>query len=352
VSRVVMVTGVSRYLGGRFVRALGDEAAREQGVERVIGVDVVPPAEDLGAAEFVRADIRNPIIAKVITQASVDTVVHMSVIGTPRGPGGRTSMKEINVIGTMQLLAACQKASSVRRLVVKSSGTVYGSSAKDPAMFTEDMEPRALPRSGYAKDSVEVEGYVRGFARRRPDVSVTLLRFANIVGPRMQTPLMAYLSLPVVPTPLGFDGRLQLVHEDDAIEVIRRATVADHPGTFNVAGQGVLTVSQAVRRAGGTSLPVPPALGGYLGALVRGGGPADFSREQMRFLRHGRVLDCSRLRDLMGFTPRYSTAEALDDFVRVRPVGRPAPLRALDLAEAGLRRVGWAGGYPSGYPSG
>ena len=98
-------------------------------------------------------------------------------------------MKEINVIGTMQLLAACQKAPSVRKLVVKSSTAVYGSSPRDPAMFTEDLEPNALARSGYAKDSVEVEGYVRGFARRRPDVAVTTLRFANFVGPKVRTPL-------------------------------------------------------------------------------------------------------------------------------------------------------------------
>ena len=62
---VVLVTGVSRYLGGRFARLLH----RRPGVDRVIGVDVVPPPHDIGGAEFVRADIRNPIIAKVIAQA-------------------------------------------------------------------------------------------------------------------------------------------------------------------------------------------------------------------------------------------------------------------------------------------
>ena len=95
----------------------------------------------LGRTEFVRADIRNPLIAKVIAQAEVDTVVHMNVIATPLGAGGRTAMKEINVIGTMQLLAACQKAPTMRKLVVKSTTAVYGSSPRDPALFTEDVEP-------------------------------------------------------------------------------------------------------------------------------------------------------------------------------------------------------------------
>ncbi len=49
-------------------------------------------------------------------------------------------------------------------------------------MFTEAMVPSGGPRSGYAKDVFEVEGYVRGFARRRPDVIITMLRAANVIA--------------------------------------------------------------------------------------------------------------------------------------------------------------------------
>ena len=91
-------------------------------------------------------------------------------------------MKEINVIGTMQLLAACQKAETLRKLVVQSSVSVYGASPRDPAKFTEDMSPRVQPRTGFGKDSIEIETYVRGLARRRPDVVVTTLRLADLMG--------------------------------------------------------------------------------------------------------------------------------------------------------------------------
>ena len=173
-----------------------------------------------------RADIRNPMIGKIITQADVDTVVHMNVIATPTHAGGRVSQKEINVIGTMQLLAACQKAPSVRRLVVKSSAAVYGSTPRDPAMFTEDTGPKAMPRGGFGKDSIEVEGYVRGFSRRRPDVEITMLRFANIIGPGIRTGFTDYFTLPVIPVPFGFDARLQFVHEDDATRAMTVAAPA------------------------------------------------------------------------------------------------------------------------------
>ena len=312
--RVVLVTGVSRYLGSRLAGVL----QADPGIEKVVGVDTVPPRPEhkqvLGRTEFVRADIRNPLIAKVIAQNDVDTVVHMNVIATPLGAGGRTAMKEINVIGTMQLLAACQKAPSMRKLVVKSTTAVYGSSPRDPALFTEDVEPRALPKSGYAKDAVEVEGYVRGFGRRRPDVTLSLLRFTNFIGADIETPLTRYFSLPVVPTVLGFDPRVQLCHEDDGIEVLRRMTVEDHPGIFNVGGSGVLLLSQAVRRVGRPSFPVIAPLVSLVAQAFRSAGLVDFSPEQMRYLEHGRVADVTRLRGAFGWSPR-PTAEAFADFV-------------------------------------
>jgi UDP-glucose 4-epimerase len=307
-------------------------------VSRVIGVDVVPPTHDIGDADFVRADIRNPVIAKVIAGADVDTVVHMNVIATPTGAGGRVSMKEINVIGTMQLLAACQKSASVRRLVVKSTGGVYGSSARDPAMFSEDAGAKVLPRSGWGKDSVEVEGYVRGFSRRRPDVDVTMLRLANFIGPGVRTALTDYFSLPLIPTAFGFDARLQFVHEDDGLEALRLATAGPSSvnGIINVAGDGVLLLSQAIRMTGRPSIPVPGPLSGPLGQAIRRVGRADFSPEQVRFLSYGRVMDTGRMHTVLGLEPRYTTKEAFADFVRGR---RLHGLLSRDVVEGVERRL-------------
>ena len=323
--RVVLVTGAARHLGGQMTRTL----ARDPQVDRVIGVDVVPPRKSLGDAEFVRADIRNPVIGKVIRSADVDTVVHMGVIATPMQAGGRAAMKEINVIGTMQLLAACQKSDTVERLVVKSSSGVYGCGPRDPAMFTEDMVPRHPPKSGWAKDSVEVEGYVRGLARRRPDIGVTTLRLANIVGPRIDTAMTSYFSLPVVPTVMGFDARLQFLHEDDSIEALRIATMSQATGTYNVAGRGILTVTQAIRRAQRLWVEVPRPLLGTAGRSLGPAGLADFSPEQVRFLTYGRVIDTTRAEVTLGFRPRHTTVEAFDDFVDGHGLRAQLPSRVL-----------------------
>ena len=314
---VVLVTGVSRYLGGLLARRLSAEPS----VARVVGVDVIPPAHDIGDVEFVRADIRNPMIARVIETTGVDTVVHMNVIATPTFVGGRTPQKEINVIGTMQLLAACQKSRTVRRLVVKSSAAVYGSTPRDPAMFTEDMGAKRHPPVA-SEGLHRGGGLLRGFARRRPDTDILTLRFVNIVGPRIRTSITDYFNLPVVPVPLGYDARMQFMHEDDAIDALVQGTTGDADGVVNLAGDGVVTVLQAASIVGRPVLPLPLPAAGIAGSFAKRLGLADFSPDQMSFLAFGRGLDTRRMRTVLGFEPRYTSQGAFQDFGAQRRAGR------------------------------
>ncbi|MFV0463411.1 MAG: NAD-dependent epimerase/dehydratase family protein [Nostocoides sp.] len=339
---VVLVTGVSRHLGGRVAAALSNLAQ----IERIIGVDVIPPPGEIGRAEFIRADIRNPMIGRIMVQAGVDTVVHMNVIATPTYAGGRTSQKEINVIGTMQLLAACQRSPSVQRLVVKSSAAVYGSGPRDPAMFTEEMGAKTSLRSGFGRDSVEVEAYVRGFSRHRPDVRIAVLRFANVLGPTIRTSMTDYFSLPVLPIPMGHDARLQFVHEDDSVESMVLATTGTAEGVINVAGDGVISLSQAAGLAGTPTIPVPMAWAGSLGGILKRVGVADFSPDQVSFLAYGRGLGTTRMRQVLAFEPTWTTRETFEDFVHSQDPARMDThvlSRAVDALAQTLTRTGVAG---------
>jgi UDP-glucose 4-epimerase len=309
-----MITGISRHLAAR----LAGRLEADPQVEYIVGVDLEEPELDLERTEYVRADIRNPLIVKILQRSEVDTLIHLSIIATPTRVGGRSAMKEINVIGSLQLFAACQKTPSVKKLVMKSTTAVYGSSPQDPAVFTEDMGMRAVASTGYARDAVEVEEYARDFGRRRPDVQVTLLRFANIMGSQIETPLTRYFSLPLLPLAMGFDPRIQFLHEDDAVEVLYRATREDHRGIFNVAADGVLLLSQARRICGRIGLAIPPPLAMPVARAIRRLGLVDFPLDQIPFLIHGRVVDNTRLKETFGFTPALSTRQALEEFVAGR----------------------------------
>ncbi|SIR67815.1 NAD-dependent epimerase/dehydratase family protein [Williamsia sterculiae] len=321
---VVLVTGASTFLGGYLVTRLAQDAR----IRRVLAVDSRPPSKDMlrrmGRAEFVRADIRRPVVASIIEQSQVDTVVHAAT-SVMDSVGHSPAIKEFDVIGGMQVCAAAQRAPSVRRFVLRSTGMVYGASADSPAHFSEDYRPRNEPRSGYGRDLLDIEGYARGMARRRTDMTVTILRPTSLLGPRISTRMSTYLSSPVVPMSLGYEPRLQFLHEEDALAAMEHATFAGRAGTFNIAGDGVVTLTQAVRRCGGIPLPVPSPLLTPVAGVFRNLRVANMYGDQSRYLTYGRVLDTARMRSELGFAPRYSSIGTLDDFIARRSLDPVLP---------------------------
>jgi UDP-glucose 4-epimerase len=331
--KVVLVTGACRFLGGYLTARL----AQNPLINHVIAVDAIAPSKDLlrrmGRAEFVRADIRNPFIAKVIRNGDVDTVVHAAAASYAPRSGGRAALKEFNVMGAIQLFAACQKAPSVQRVVLKSTSEVYGSSARDPVLFTEDSSARRPPGEGFARDSIDIEGYARGLGRRRPDIAVSILRLANMIGPGMDTALSRYLAGPVVPTVSGHDARMQLLHEQDALGALERATMAGKSGTYNIGAAGIIMMSQAIRRSGRIPLPVPRSALWAVDSLRRATRYTELDREQLDYLSYGRVMDTWRMRNDLGFNSKWTTVEAFDDYVRGRgltPIVDPRWVRSME----------------------
>lgn len=318
----VLITGISRFWGSELAQRL----ERDPLVEQIVGVDVNEPGDELERTDFVRADIRHSLIGKLVRALGIDTVVHTNLIVDPRRTSARVA-HETNVIGTMNLVAACSGADSpVRKLVVKSSTAIYGSEPDDPSFWTESMARRTSPRDAFSRDIIEVENYVRDFALRRQDATVSVLRFANVLGPLLKTPFQALFTLPVVPTVLGFDPRLQFLHEEDAVEALYRATVEDHPGVVNVAGPGIVILSQATRIMGRHSAPMIPPVGGSLATLaLRRAGVIDWPPHLLRLIQYGRVVDITRLVEEFGFEPRHTSRETVEDFSRRhRAPGVPA----------------------------
>jgi UDP-glucose 4-epimerase len=333
----ILVTGAARSTGRRVVAALADDPS----VDSVVAVDDAPAFELFDAkVEFLQVDLGSPALVRVLRSTGVDTVVHLGVTAEPQAAGGRASMKEHNVLGTMQLLAAAYHAPELRRLVLKSTTVAYGSAPGDPAVWTESMEP-GTPRHGFGKDAIQVEDYVRSFDRRRPDVTAIILRLANQVGPTVENPLTRYFGLPVCPVVFGFDPRMQFLHEEDAEAALVSAVLGPVThGTFNVAGDGVVLLSQAIRIAGKPPLPIPEPLVPYATELLRR--TVDVSPEQVSFLQFGRVADTTAARVELGFTPRRSSLEAFEDFAAARLHGVLTEERVTRLERdvlAALRRA-------------
>lgn len=306
----VLVTGLSTHWGGRVAQAI----ERRPDVEVVVGVDTRDPRIPLDRTEFVRSDSTHSILARIVQAAQVDTIVHSHLIVDSTRVSGR-SLHEINVIGTMNLFAAASAAgSTVRNVVVKSSTLVYGCSAEDPTWFTEDLASTKPPQGPIERSLDQVESYVRDFAEDNPHVNVSLLRFANVIGQEIVTPLTRALGMPMVPSVLGFDPRFQFVHEDDVIRSILYVLSNNLAGIYNVAGDGLLPWSEVARICGKRTFPLPPFFNASLLRSALKAALVDLPDEYLTLLRYGRGVDNRRLK-ATGFDYEYTSAQAVKAFI-------------------------------------
>ena len=315
--RRVLITGLGTFWGSRVAQAL--EA--DPGVDVIVGLDRKEPTVPLERTEYVRSDESYSILARIVKAAKIDTIVHTFLVVDSTQMRSRT-IHEINVIGTMNLFAAASApGSTVRNVVVKSSTLVYGAHPKDPVWFSEESR-RAQPAKAMVERSLlEVEGYVRDFAVDNPHVNVAMLRFSNVLGPDITTPLAKALELPVVPAVLGFDPRFQFVHEADVVRAILFVLEGRVQGIYNVAGDGLLPWSEVAAICGKRTLPLPPFGMGLLSEPLSRLGIVDLPPELLDLLRHGRGVDNRRLKTV-GFDYHYTSAGTVADFVEALRIRR------------------------------
>src|SRR5919202_798254 len=181
--------------------------------------------------------------------------------------------------------AALEKADSVRAIVIRGSAGIYGAEPAAPQFFTEDMAHLYPLRTRFQRDIGEIENLFETYRRRHREVTCTMLRYQPTIGPTQDTQVSRYLSMPVVPTYLGFDPRLQFIHERDALEALVAAVKNPVRGAVNVAGPGTIGLTRMVRLAGRPTLPVLPPLFDGVPGLGKRFGLLDFSDDFKRLLR-------------------------------------------------------------------
>jgi UDP-glucose 4-epimerase len=310
-TRRVLVTGVSGPLGARVAARL----AADPSVEHVIGLDSRRPRAPLAERiTYVEADLRRSDLQQILKVAAPHVVVHQDIVQFPEPGRSARALHDLNVIGTLQLLAACGDLPQLQAVVVRGSAAIYGSEPDAPAFFTEDLARRGAPlRTRFQRDVAELERLVEAFARRHPAVVCCVLRMQPVIGIGLSSPIMKLFAAPVVPTFLGFDPRLQFLLDEDAIGAVAAAVDHPVPGAVNVAGDGTVSLARSLRRLGKRALPIAgPVYGPTVAALARAGLVPALNDDVIRYLRNGRGVDTTRMKRELGFTPSHTTSEAID----------------------------------------
>ncbi len=315
---VISVTGLGTFLGRRLTERL---LSRSRDI-RIVGLDHRRPYRLDDRVRFHRVDLTEPTadarLAEVLQGERVEVVVHAAFRSAPTSD--LEMDHELETIGSLHVMNACA-AAKVKRLVVASSTMLYGPHPNNPNFLSEAHPLRGHPGAHSIRNRIEVERLLADWRLRHPDTEVSVLRTPWVFGPNYWDHVVRYFSLPVVPMLLGYDPLMQFIHEDDYLYAFERATLASHPGVFNVVGRGVLPLSTLLRLGGKRVLQLPAPLlyhmASYPSEAQTGDPPAAF----YDYLRYLWVADGERGWDVFG-EPTYTTKEAWISFVSARRMRR------------------------------
>lgn len=310
--RVVALTGAASFLGKNLVGLLEEDPQ----TARIVTIDVASPDTAGPKTSKHEVDLTTASseerVAEILASEGVDTLVHLSFLSSPTH--ATAWAHELESVGTMHLLTAARQV-GLRKLVMWSQTLLYGAHPTNPNFLSERHPLRADPDEPYFADKLAAERELSAFAAKSKGTIVTLLRTAPILGPTVRNWVTKYLSMRVVPTLLGFDPLFQFVHEVDALAAFKLAIDRDHPGTYNIVGEGVLPLSTVLRLADRSHLPLVHTLAGALVGPLWATQVSAFPPSFLRYLRYVCVADGEKAARVMGFRPAYTTREALLDYI-------------------------------------
>lgn len=328
--RGILITGVGSYWGEQVAKQIlqNRESANSTDLH-LIGVDSRPPKREIKGLDFIQADVRNPLFVDLLRSENIQTVCHLYF---SEASHESESNFDQNVMGTLKLMGACAEA-GVQKVILKSSTAVYGALPANPAYLTEKHPLQAQQVYASNRHLLEIEAFCNGFQRQVPEMKITILRFASVVGPEADTPMTRFLKEPLAPVLLGFDPLMQIIHERDVVQALVHVIANDFPGVFNVAAEGVLPLSRLTTLAAKIAVPVFHLFAywgtGAMSAAGFSGGK--FWPIEPDYLRYSWVADIEKMRVELGFQPVYTASQALREFAGKQRLRRFLP-EALALA--------------------
>ena len=284
----------------------------------LVGLDLNRPLRLAGRVDFYPVDLTSPTadvaLAERLAGEGVEVLIHLAFRNSPTPDIEEDH--ELETIGSLHVLNAVA-AAQLSRLVVASSTMLYGAHPDNPNFLSEGHPLRGHPDAHCVQNRIEVEHLLSDWSDRHLDTEVTVLRSGWTLGPSRGNYVSRFFEASVIPTVMGFDPLVQLMHEDDLIDVYEEAIRNSHPGVWNVVGREALPLSALIAMAGKRRLPIPsPVL--YRMSKISfleqtGDRPAGF----FDYLRYLWMADGERTWKEFG-EPLYSTREAWSAFVSSR----------------------------------
>lgn len=233
--KVVAVTGASGYIGTKLLERLEQEPT----LRKLVAFDISPPPLPVHNIAVYRKNVSEPIDEELNDQDAT-TLVHLA-FNARRGANRRevAEIREENLETLRAVMASCARA-RIGHLIYLSSHTVYGAHSDNPFPIPEDAPMRASLDSPYGYDKHLCELALEEFARAQEEIKITVLRSCMVLGHGADNPEIQSFFRPWLLGVVESNPALQFVYDNDLARVISIIIQREIPGTFNVAGDGIV----------------------------------------------------------------------------------------------------------------
>jgi len=324
-----LITGGSGYIGSRLTEML---AGREE-VERIVNLDVRPPARPHAKATFVRGDVRDlGAVQYLLESHEPDALVHLAFLLNPIRDEAR--MYDIDVNGTATVLRAAAEAGT-QQVLVTSSATAYGAFPDNPRPIAEDWPVRGQPDFSYARDKAEADRLCQLWALEHPDRVMAIVRPCIVFGPNVDNYIVrAWEKSSFMPIMDGVDEEFQLVHEDDVVSAIIGLLDARTGGAFNVAGDGSLRWGESARMIGlkTREMSFKTVRRIYAAAWALRAPRVEAPAGNLNFIRHPWLVSNEKLKAEIGWTPSADTRQVFIETMYSKGLTATPPPRVAQAA--------------------
>ncbi|MCA9520741.1 MAG: SDR family oxidoreductase [Myxococcales bacterium] len=305
----LLITGGAGYLGQLLVERLTTERKR---FGRIVACDIRAPRRPYSTAiEFRALDIRAPEMRTLIRDGGFDVVVHLATVVTAPKGMTREEMRSIDVGGTENVLKGCLDG-GVGKIIVTSSGAAYGYHADNAPLLTEECPLRGNDEFPYAQHKRMVEELLARYREAHPQLKQLILRPGTILGRNVKNPITDLFEKPVIVGVKGQASPFVIIWDQDVVEVLTQATLRDVTGTFNLAGDGVLTLKEIASLLGKRYIEIPISWMQQGLRLLQKAGLSQYGPEQLSFLLYRPVLSNERLKRAFRYTPKLTTRQVFE----------------------------------------
>lgn len=304
----ILITGNAGALG----KALTKELVKD-GSYHIIGVDRRPLNPVPEGVEHYPLDLRRKSAIEVLRRIKPSSIIHLGVIRNPhRHRNRKANAYFFNLESTTQLLRLAESI-GIRKFVFLSTANLYGPSSNTSGILTEETPLHGANKTPEFRDLVSLDMMMQSFFWKQPQTETIILRPCHVVGPTLRNAPSRYLKLDTIPTILGFDPMIQLLHETDLINAIILSLKSTVRGIFNLAGKDIAPLSRIIKTLERPTMPLPETLIRILAASTFLSRKASFPLGEIDHLKYSCVIDDRRARSELKFNPKKKTKTILEE---------------------------------------